>query len=197
MSPKVTDYLSQVPKWQDELAKLRTIVLDCGLAEDFKWHQPCYLYDGGIVLLISAFKDYCCLAFFKGALLKDANGLLVAPGKNSQAMRQMRFTAVEQIAAMEAVARSYINEAIAIEKAGLKIEKNPTHAVPEEFQAKLDENPALNTAFGALTPGRRRAYLMHFAQPKQSTTREARIAKCAPQILAGKGLDDDQRSTRK
>jgi len=196
MNPKVTNYLAQAKSWQDEMARLRTIVLDFDLTEDFKWHQPCYLFEGGIVVLISAFKEYCALAFFKGALLKDPNGILVAPGENSRSMRQMRFTDVRQIAELEPVAKSYIDEAIAIEKAGLKIERTSAQAVPEQFQTKLDENPALKTAFEALTPGRQRAYLMHFAQPKQSKTREARIEKCLPQILAGKGLDDDYLSTR-
>jgi uncharacterized protein YdeI (YjbR/CyaY-like superfamily) len=197
MNPKVDDYLSQVKKWQDEIAKLRTIVLGCGLTEDFKWHQPCYTLDGGIVLLISAFKEYCALAFFKGSLLKDPSGLLVAPGENSQAMRQIRFTSVQEIVEREPVLKSYIEKAIEIEKAGLKIEKKPTHTVSEEFQTKLDKNPTLKTAFEALTPGRRRAYLMHFSQPKQLKTREARIEKCLPQILAGKGLSDDDRSIKK
>jgi uncharacterized protein YdeI (YjbR/CyaY-like superfamily) len=196
MNSKVTDYLSQVKRWQDEMARLRTLVLDCGLTEDFKWHQPAYSFDGGIVLLISAFKEYCALAFFKGALLKDPSGILVAPGENSQSMRQMRFINIPEIAKLEPVAKSYIHEAIAIAKAGFKIEKHPTHAIPEEFQTRLDESPALKTAFEALTPGRRRAYLMHFSQPKQSQTREARIEKCTPQILAGKGLNDDYRAAK-
>lgn len=190
MNPKVDDYLAQATRWPDELAKLRTLVLGCGLTEDFKWRQPCYLHDGGIVLLISSFKDYCCLAFFKGSLLKDPRGILVAPGENSQSMRQARFTSVRDIAMMEPVLKSYIEEAIANERAGLKIEKNSAVSIPEEFQTALDKNSALKNAFEALTPGRRRAYLMHFAQPKQSKTREDRIAKCLPQILAGKGFGE-------
>lgn len=197
MNPKVDVYLSDAKRWPDELAKLRKIVLDCGLTEDFKWHQPCYTVDDGIVLLISSFKDYCALAFFKGSLLKDPNGILVAPGENSQFMRQARFTDVRQIAEREPVLKSYIQEAIGIERAGLKVEKKPAALMPDEFRHKLDEMPALKTAFAALTPGRQRAYLMHFSQPKQSKTREARIEKCLPQILAGKGLDDDSRSMRK
>jgi uncharacterized protein YdeI (YjbR/CyaY-like superfamily) len=196
MNPKVADYLSQAKRWQDEMAKLRTIVLNVGLTEDFKWHQPCYTLENGIVLLISAFKDYCCLAFFKGSLLSDPKGVLVSPGANSQAVRQMRFTGVRQIAGLEPVIRSYIDEAIAAEMAGLKVIKNPAVSIPEEFQQTLDQNAVLKTAFAALTPGRRRAYLMHFSQPKQSATRQARIEKCRPQILAGKGLDHDYRSKR-
>jgi len=198
MNPKVTDYLSQAKRWQDEMARLRTIVLDFPLTEDFKWHQPCYTLDKGIVLLISSFKDYCCLAFFKGALLKDPNGVLMAPGENSQFVRQMRFTGMHQIAELEPVVRAYIDEAVAIEKAGLKVEKKPaTVAIPEEFQQTLDRNAALKAAFEALTPGRRRMYLIHFAQPKQSATRQARIDKCTLQILAGKGMDAASRSMKK
>ncbi len=190
MNSQVDAYLDKAQRWQREMRALRTIVLDCGLTEDFKWRQPCYTLDKGIVLLISAFKEYCALALFKGALLKDPKGILTAPGENSQSMRQIRFTGVRDIAAMEPVIKSYIEEAIANELAGLKIEKKSTVSIPEELQAKLGENPALKTAFEALTPGRRRAYLMHFAQPKQSKTREDRIAKCLPQILAGKGFGE-------
>jgi uncharacterized protein YdeI (YjbR/CyaY-like superfamily) len=197
MNPKLDVYFAEATKWYAELNRLRTIVVDCGLSEDMKWRQPCYTFGAGIVLLISPFKDYCALAFFKGALLKDPRGVLVAPGENSQAMRHIRFTGVREIVEQEPVIRSYIREAIEIEKAGLKIEKHSEHAVPEEFQTKLDENPGLKMAFEALTPGRRRAYLMHFAQPKQSKTREARIEKSLPQILEGKGLDHDHRSTQK
>jgi uncharacterized protein YdeI (YjbR/CyaY-like superfamily) len=197
MNPKVDDYLSRATTWSDQMAKLRTIVLDCGLIEDFKWRQPCYTYENGVVLLISGFKDYCCLAFFKGALLKDSRRILVSPGANSQFVRQMRFTGVRQIAELEPVIRSYIDEAIAAEKAGLKVTKHPAVAIPAEFQQTLEQNAALKAAFEALTPGRRRAYLMHFSQPKQSATRQARIEKCMPQILAGKGLDHDYRSMRK
>jgi uncharacterized protein YdeI (YjbR/CyaY-like superfamily) len=197
MNPKVDDYLSTVTKWQDEMVKLRAIVLDCGLSEDFKWHQPCYTFDNGIVVLITPFKDYCALAFFKGSLLKDPKGILVSPGPNSRSMRQIRLTGVQQIAEREPVLKSYIQEAIEIEKAGLRVQKDASLSIPEEFQRKLDESGALKAAFNALTPGRRRAYLMHFSQPKQSKTREARIEKCVPQILEGKGLDADYRSMRK
>ncbi|HEV2187813.1 MAG TPA: YdeI/OmpD-associated family protein [Stellaceae bacterium] len=197
MNPKVDAHLDKAKKWQNEMRALRTIVLNSGLAEEFKWHQPCYTFEGGIVLLIGSFKEYCCLAFFKGSLLKDPNSILVAPGEYSQAVRQARLTSVPQIAEMEPVLKTYIQEAIEIEKAGLKVQKSPKVEVPEEFQSNLDTNPALKTAFESLTPGRRRAYLMHFSQPKQSKTREARIERCLPQILAGKGLDDDYRSMRK
>ena len=197
MNPKVDVYLGKAKKWQNEMRKLRTIVLDCGLTEELKWYQPCYTFQNGIVLLISAFKEYCTLVFFKGTLLKDAKGILVRPGENSQAVRQIRFTDVQEIVEMEPVLKSYIQEAIEIEKAGLKVQKNPKIVIPEEFQNRLDKNPALKAAFDALTPGRRRAYIMHFSQSKQSKTRKSRIEKCMPLILDGKGLDDDYRSMRK
>jgi uncharacterized protein YdeI (YjbR/CyaY-like superfamily) len=197
MNPDVDAYLDNAKKWQDEMRKLRTVVLDCGLIEELKWRQPCYMFQAGIVLLISAFKEYCALAFFKGALLKDDKRILVSPGENSQTMRQIRLTDVREIVEMEPILKSYILEAIANEKAGLKVQKNPEIAIPAEFQNKLNENSALKAAFDALTPGRRRAYIMHFSQPKQTATRESRIEKCVPQILAGKGLDDDYRSMRK
>ncbi|HTW50698.1 MAG TPA: YdeI/OmpD-associated family protein [Stellaceae bacterium] len=197
MNPQLDAYFSEATKWHGELNRLRMIVLGCGLNEDMKWRQPCYTFNGGIVLLISPFMDYCALAFFKGSLLKDPNGLLVAPGANSQSMRQMRFTNVQDIVERQSIIQSYIGEAIAVQKAGLKVEKKTAAAsVPEEFQKKLDEAPALKTAFEALTPGRRRMYLIHFAQPKQSATRQARIDKCTPQILAGHGLDHVSRSKR-
>ena len=197
MKHELDAYFSEATKWYDELNKLRMIVLGCGLSEDMKWRQPCYTFDGGVVLLISPFKDYCALAFFKGALLKDDKGILTAPGENSQFVRQARFTAVADIVAMEPVLKSYIQEAIELQKAGAKVQKHPQVAIPEEFQNKLDELPAVKAAFEALTPGRQRAYLMHFSQPKQSKTREARIEKCLPQIIEGKGMDHDYRSARK
>jgi len=196
MNPQVDAYLSQAKKWRDEMRTLRTLALDHGLTEEFKWRQPCYTFQNGIVFLITPFKNYCTLAFIKGALLKDPDNLLVAPGENSQSMRQIRFTGMGEIVERQSVLKSYIEEAIEVEKAGLKVQRNPATAIPDEFQTQLDENGALKTAFEALTPGRRRAYLMYFSQAKQSKTREARIEKCLPQILAGKGLDDDYRSTR-
>jgi uncharacterized protein YdeI (YjbR/CyaY-like superfamily) len=197
MNPATEAYFGQAKKWPNELRALRALVLGCGLTEDFKWRQPCYTFQNGIILLIGSFKNYSALAFFKGSLLKDPKGILVAPGENSQSMRQARFVDVQEILAKGPVLKSYIQEAIELEKAGLKVQRNPTTAVPEEFENALDKDAGLKAAFAALTPGRRRAYLMHFSQPKQSKTREARIAKCTPQILAGKGLDNDYRSMRK
>lgn len=192
MNPKVDKYLSKVPKWQEELEKLRMIILDCGLTEELKWGSPCYTFQENNVAVIGGLKDYCVLSFFKGALLNDANAILHKPGENTQAARLIRFTSVREIASMTPVLISYIHEAIEIEKAGLKVdfkEKNEL-VFPEEFQQKTAEMPALKTAFGALTPGRQRAYILHFSAPKQSQTRTSRIEKCIPQILKGKGLND-------
>ncbi|MBA4462864.1 MAG: YdeI/OmpD-associated family protein [Nitrosopumilaceae archaeon] len=176
----------------EELKQLRTILLDCGLTEELKWGVPCYTFQNSNIVLMSAFKEYCALGFFKGALLKDANGILDKPGENTQAARQIRFTNVREIVEMEPVLKAYIDEAIEVEKAGLKVDFKKTleFEIPEEFQNKLDEIPALKTAFEALTPGRQRAYLLYFSQPKQSKTRESRVEKCMPQILDGKGLHD-------
>ena len=192
MNPKVDFYFNKAGKWQEELAKLRTIVLDCGLKEELKWGCPCYTFKGSNIVLIHVFKEYCALLFFKGALLKDAHGILIQQTKNVQAGRQARFINVEEIVEMKSILTAYIYEAIEVEKAGLKVDfKKPSEfTVPGEFQSKLDETPALKTAFYALTPGRQRAYLLYFSAPKQSKTRESRVEKCMQQILNGKGLDD-------
>ena len=196
MNPAVDFYFTKAKKWQEELMTLRPIILGCGLTEELKWGVPCYTFDHdynhGKIVLIHVFKDYCAVLFFKGALLKDAKGILVQQTKNVQSARQIRFTSVEQIIKMKAVLKTYIAEAIAVEKAGLKVDMKPTaeFAMPEEFQTKLHASPDLKTAFEVLTPGRQRAYLLHFAAAKQSKTRTARVEKCMPQILNGKGLLD-------
>lgn len=192
MNSKVDAYLQAEKKWHDEFRKLRAIVLDCGLTEDLKWGKPCYSVEKGNVVLIHGFKEYCALLFFKGALLKDQKGILVAQTENTQSARQIRFTSVQQIAGMEATLKSYIRAAIEAEKAGLKVplKKTEEFDVPEEFRSKLDTLPALKKAFAALTPGRQRAYLLHFSAPKQASTRTSRVEKCMPGILEGKGLDD-------
>ena len=181
-----------ISTWQAELAALRVLVLEAGLTEDCKWGVPCYTFEKGNVVLIHSFKDYCALLFFKGALLKDPKGILIQQTENVQSARQLRFTDVREITKLKATIKAYLQEAIAVEKAGLKVSMKPTakFAMPDEFQAKLDTSPALKTAFEALTPGRQRAYLLHFAAAKQAKTREARIEKCTPQILNGKGLLD-------
>jgi len=191
MNPKVDGYLRKAKKWQEELKKLRTIVLDCQLTEDVKWRHPCYTFQESNIVLIHEFKEYCALLFFKGSLLKDAKGILVQQTKNVQAGRQIRFTNVQQIVEMAPVLKSYIHEAIEVEKAGLKVTlKKGPGPVPEEFQKKLDESPALKAAFASLTPGRQRAYILYFSAAKQTKTRESRVEKCLQQILKGKGLDD-------
>jgi uncharacterized protein YdeI (YjbR/CyaY-like superfamily) len=192
MNPKVDLYLSKAKKWQEELEKLRMIILDCQLTEELKWGKPCYTFQNRNIAVLIPLKEYCALLFLKGALLNDANGILIKPGENTQAGRQIRFTNVREIVEMETILQDYIYEAIEVEKTGLKVnfKKNTELIIPEEFQNKLDEIPALKTAFDALTPGRQRAYIFYFSAPKQSKTRESRIEKCMQQILNGKGLND-------
>ncbi len=192
MNPKVDFYFSKTKKWQDELARLRAVVLDCELNEELKWGVPCYTFQANNIVLIHVFKEYCALLFFKGALLNDANGILIQQTKNVQAARQIRFTSVREIVKMKAILKAYIFEAIEVEKAGLKVNLKRTteFEVPGEFQNCLDKKPSLKTAFHALTPGRQRAYLLYFSAPKQSKTRVSRVKKCMAQILKGKGLND-------
>src|SRR6266481_388070 len=193
MNPKVDGYLRKAKKWQEEMEKLRRIILDCQLTEELKWGKPCYSFQKSNIVIIQGFKEFCALLFCKGALLNDANGILKKPGENTQAARRIPFTNVREIVEMEPILKAYIYEAIEVEKAGLKVNftKNTELIFPEEFQNKLDENPALKTAFDALTPGRQRAYNLYFSAPKQSKTRESRVGKCMPQILKGKGLNDE------
>jgi len=193
MNPKVDWFFSKAGKWQKEFVQLRTIILDCDLIEELKWGQPCYRFEKSNIVLMHGFKEYCALLFFKGALLKDAKGILVQQTKNVQAARQTRFTNVREIVKMKATLKKYIYEAIEVEEAGLKVilKKTMAFAIPEEFQNKLDESPALKTAFEGLTPGRQRGYLLYFSTAKQSKTREARVEKYTKQILKGKGLEDE------
>jgi uncharacterized protein YdeI (YjbR/CyaY-like superfamily) len=192
MNPKVDEYISKCDKWQQELKKLRMIILDTELTEELKWGVPCYTLQNSNVVLMHVFKEYCALLFIKGALLKDTDGILIQQTKDVQAGRQVRFTNLQEIIEMENTLRAYVNEAIEIEKAGLKVnyKKTTEFNVPAEFQNKLDEIPTLKTAFEALTPGRQRAYILYFSAPKQSKTREARVEKYMQQILNGKGLND-------
>src|SRR5881296_4634608 len=192
MNPKVDFYFDRAKKWQEEFEKLRNVILDCGLDEELKWGCPCYTFEKGNIVLIHGFKEYCALLFFKGALLNDAKGILVQQTKNVQAARQIRFTNVREIDKIEPILKAYIKEAIEVEKAGLKVDykKTADFAIPEEFQNKLDEIPALKTAFDALTPGRQRGYILNFSAPKQAKTRESRVEKCMQQLLNGKGLND-------
>ena len=192
MNPKVDFYFDKEKKWQKEIEQMRLIALDCGLNEELKWGCPCYTFQKSNIVLIHVFKEYCAYLFFKGALLNDANDILIQQTENVQAARQIRFTNVKEIVEMERILKAYIYEAIEVERAGLQVKLKETKDfnIPEEFQKKLDKNPALKKAFNALTPGRQRAYIFHFSQPKQSKTRESRVEKYIPQILDGKGLND-------
>jgi uncharacterized protein YdeI (YjbR/CyaY-like superfamily) len=192
MNPKVDFFFRKAKKWQEEFEKLRMIVLDCGLTEELKWGCPCYSFEKSNIVLIHGFKDYCALLFMKGALLNDEHGILVQQTENVQSARQIRFTDIREIYDLEPIVKAYIQEAIEVEKAGLKVKfkKATEFGVAEEFQNKLDRLPALKKAFYALTPGRQRGYLLYFSSAKQSKTRAARVEKYMPQILEGRGLDD-------
>lgn len=182
----------KVHRWPDVLERLRTLVLDCGLTEELKWGVPCYTFQNNNIVLIGAFKEYCVLTFFKGALLNDEHGILSKPGENTQAGRVVKFTLGKEIQELMPILKAYIYETIEVEKAGLKVDfkKASEYEITEEFKHKLDESPILRASFEALTPGRQRAYLLYFAQPKQAKTREARIEKCIPKILRNRGLND-------
>lgn len=192
MNPKVDEFISKAKKWKEEYEKLRSIVLDCELTEEFKWMHPCYTFEKKNIVLIHGFKEYCALLFHKGALLQDPHGILIQQTENVQAARQIRFTNVQEIVELEPILKAYIFEAIEVEKAGLKVnvKQNAELIIPEELHKKFDELPALKAAFEALTPGRQRAYILYFSKPKQSKTRESRIEKYMQQILNGKGLND-------
>lgn len=191
-NPKVDAYIAREQAWKDEFVALRAILRTCGLRKDFKWGHPCYAMDKTNIVLMHGFRDYCALLFFKGALMKDPAGILVQQTENVQAARQVRFADAESIERMANVVKSYVEEAIAVEKAGLKVERRQTgdYPVPEEFRTRLEQHSGLRTAFEALTPGRQRAYLLHFSGAKQATTRTARVEKSIPNILAGKGLGE-------
>ena len=192
MNPKVDAFINRAAQWQEEFRELRKIILDCGLVEELKWGVPSYTFEEKNVVLIHGFKEYCAILFVKGVLLKDTLSILIQQTENVQSARQIRFTDASEIVEMENVLKAYIKEAIEVEKAGLKVKLKNTseYFIPEELQNKLDEIPALKTAFEALTPGRQRAYIYFISQPKQSKTRELRVEKYIPQILAGKGLND-------
>ena len=192
MNPKVDWFFAKDTKWQKEYEKLRMIVLDCGLIEELKWGCPCYTFENTNIVLIHGFKEYCALLFFKGALLNDPNDILIQQTKNVQSARQIRFTNVREITKMEKILKAYIYEAIEVQRAGLKVKlkKTSDFKIPDEFQKKLNKSSALKTAFDKLTPGRQRAYIFYFSQPKLSKTRESRVEKYAKQILIGKGLND-------
>ncbi len=192
MNPKVDDFINNAPQWQQEIKKLREVLLDCGLTENFKWRSPCYSFQGHNVVIVQGFKEFCALMFFKGVLLKDSHGILKTQGKNTQAALRIPFTNVQEIIEMEPALKVYIKEAIEVEKQGLKVNFTARKELilVKELQKQLNEAPAFKAAFEALTPGRQRAYNMYFSQAKQAKTRELRIEKCIPKILAGKGLTD-------
>jgi uncharacterized protein YdeI (YjbR/CyaY-like superfamily) len=191
-NPKVDAVLSRTKKWREEFEKLRAIILECGLTEELKWGQPCYTFENKNIVLIHGFKEYCAILFFKGVLLRDSKKVLIRQTENVQAGRQIRFTNVSEIVKIKPVLKTYIYEAVEVEKAGLKVNKKKTedYKIPEEFQNKLNEIPALKSAFESLTPGRQRAYIFYFSQAKQSKTRASRVEKYLQKILNGKGLDD-------
>ena len=188
----VDDFIAHAPKWQEEFRLLRTILLDCSLTEEIKWGKPCYTFQASNIVIMQGFKEYCALLFVKGALLPDPQTILIRQTEHVQAARQIRFTSTDEIMALQAILKTYILEAIEVEKAGLKVEYKETEEfpIPEEVEAAFQEDPALQIAFKALTPGRQRAYLLYFSAPKQAKTRIARIEKYRPQILTGKGLND-------
>lgn len=192
MNPKVDFFFNKAGKWQEAFVRLRAIVLGCGLTEELKWGQPCYTLDKKNIVLMHGFKEYCALLFFKGALMNDNKGILIQQTANVQAARQIRFTSAAEVSKMASTLKSYVKQAISIEKAGrtVTLKKTKEFGMPEEFREKLNENTALKKAFNALTPGRQRGYLLYFSAPKQSKTRVARVEKYKKQILAGKGLDD-------
>jgi uncharacterized protein YdeI (YjbR/CyaY-like superfamily) len=191
-NPQIDAFLNDAPKWHKEMVKLRKILLSCHLSEELKWGKPCYMFEESNVVIILPLKNYCTLLFCKGALLKDDSGILIKAGENTQAARQIRLTSLREINEKEAVLKAYIHQAIEVEKAGLEVvyKKPSDFVIPEEFKKRLSKSSALKSAFKALTPGRQRGYIMFFSAAKQSKTREARIEKCLPQILAGKGLND-------
>jgi len=193
MNPKVDGYIRKSREWQEELQKLRRIILDCGLTEEVKWRVPCYTFQGSNLLFIGRFKESCVLSFVKGVLLRDAKRILIQQTENSQSVRVIRFAGLGEIVALEPTLKAYINEALEVEKADLKVKlkKISEFKIPQEFQARLDELPALKSAFKALTPGRQRAYLLYFSTAKQSKTRVSRVEKWMRQILNGKGIDDE------
>ncbi|MBC1937269.1 hypothetical protein HCA69_12880 [Listeria grandensis] len=191
-NPKVDEYLGKAKRWKTEFETLRAIVLDCGLSEDIKWKNICFMHEGRNIVLIHGFKEYCALLFMKGVLLKDPSGILIQQTENVQAARQIRFKNLEEIKEMESIIKAYIHEAIEVEKSGVEVEmkKETEFTVPEELQNRFEEQPAFKEAFEKLTPGRQRAYLLFFSAPKQSKTRDSRIDKYMDRIFDGIGLND-------
>jgi uncharacterized protein YdeI (YjbR/CyaY-like superfamily) len=192
MNPAVDKFFANLKQWKSELVVLRKIILDCGLDEELKWNKPCYIFENANVVSLAPMKEYCALAFFKGALLKDHNNILIKPGEHTQSGRWIKFTSLKQIKELEKILKAYIQEAIEVEKAGLKVivDDNARPELPVELQNILKANKKFNTAFYSLTPGRQRGYAMFFSAPKQSSTRTTRVEKYMQRILDGKGLND-------
>jgi uncharacterized protein YdeI (YjbR/CyaY-like superfamily) len=192
MNPKVDAFLKAETKWREEFTLLRKLILECDLVEDLKWGQPCYSLDGKNVVLMHGFKEYCALLFHKGVLLKDPEGILVQQTKNVQVARQIRFTNAQQIVRLKKTLKAYVQQAIEVERSGKKAQLKSAEEfeLAEEFKRRLDSSAPLKAAFSALTPGRRRAYLLFFSQAKQAETRESRVDKCIPRILKGLGMND-------
>lgn len=192
MNPKIDEYIHSASKWQEEMRFLRKIALECNLTEELKWGVPCYTFNKKNIVLIHAFKDFCGFGFFKGALLKDEEGILSKPGENSNSSRISKVTSAIEIKEKEDLLKAYLFEAIEIEKAGLKVQVKAVseYNVPEELIAQFEKNEDLKSAFEKLTPGRQKAYLLHFSEAKQASTRTARIEKYIPRILNGKGFTD-------
>jgi uncharacterized protein YdeI (YjbR/CyaY-like superfamily) len=192
-NPKVDWYFTKNKTWQQEIELLREIVLDCNLVEELKWGCPCYTYEKSNIVLIHVFKEYCALLFFKGALLKDPKKVLVQQTENVQVPRQMRFTSVAEIKKLKRTIQAYLYEGVEVKESGVKavLRKTAEYKMPEEFESMLKKNKALKNAFNSLTPGRQRGYLLYFSSAKQAKTRESRVEKYIPQILEGKGLDDE------
>jgi uncharacterized protein YdeI (YjbR/CyaY-like superfamily) len=192
MNPQIDIFIAETTQWQAELQVLRSIILSCGLTETLKWGVPCYTFEGGNVLLIHGFKDYCAVGFFKGALLKDEQRILIQQTENSQAARQIRFANMAEIVAQETLVKAYIYEAITVEKAGLKVDykKDTSDIFPETLVEKMAQDSTFKTAFTALTPGRQRGYMLHFAAAKQAQTQMSRIENCTQKIMCGKGFHD-------
>lgn len=192
MKPTVEEIISKEKNWKDELTKLRSIVLSCGLKEEVKWYQPCYSFNGTNLIILGSFKEFCTLSFFKGVLLKDEHKILEFPGKNSQSAKFVKITNIQQINNLEGTLKDYIKEMIELEKSGAKVvfKKIEEQKIPEELEEIFNQDKNFEKAFRALTPGRQRAYLLHFSSAKQSSTRITRIEKLKPKIFEGKGLND-------
>lgn len=192
MNAQVDSFVRRASKWQPEMSALRTTLTGCGLDETFKWGKPCYGFADSNVAIIQPFKASCAVMFFKGSLMKDPKRVLVAPGANSQAGRRIEFTSLDEVKQGAGVLKAYVKEAIALEKSGARVEFKEKHELklPEELASRMKAEPTFATAFRALTPGRQRAYVLHIAGAKQSATRASRVEKCAPRILAGRGLTD-------